>query len=313
MLLAGILTYCSLVGCKSNRRLVGFLPTSFCPQDLRTVPNSYRSVTVMPPTLLAFLENYHCHEYSAETICCQANVLACYHRGKFPVHRYCRGVDIGRTPFNLIEACLWVHREKWNVVWTEDETWLPADPKVVMRPYLRHGFKTVLVHDTDEEFLRQWIEVAGRGFYPFAAQIRHPGFACLVNSRRFAIVARSPQQCVIIAEIMRAYNVLGNRIEVYATQSDEIALTDGNRVNNAVHEDDRSCFDFRRSQECRDAIEGRYPISNSETDRICQLSEGIQIFQRQHNDLVHEANQEIYRVQQSWQVLSEAYVDGAVI
>ena len=51
------------------------------------------------------------------------------------------------------------------------------------------------------------------GFYPFAAESRHYGYACWANSRRFAIVAKNAPQCAVIAEIMHAYNILGNRIE----------------------------------------------------------------------------------------------------
>ena len=151
------------------------------------------------------------------------------------------------------------------------------------------------------------MEVAGRGFYPFAAEIRHYGYACWANSRRFAIVARSTQQCTIIAEVMHAYNLLGNRIEVYAPQADGIALTDRTRINRAIHEDDRSCFDFRQSQVCRDAIAEKFPQSASEEERIFHLGERIRLLQKQHNDLIHEANRAIYQVQQSWQMLSEAY------
>ena len=100
---------------------------------------------------------------------------------------------------------------------------------------------------------------------------------------------------------------VGDRIEVYAPQVEGIALMDHARINSAVHEDDRSCFDFRASQVCRDAIAGRFPNSSSEADRIFHLSEGIHLLQKQHNDLVHEANQAIYRVHQSWYMLSEAY------
>lgn len=199
----------------------------------------------MTPPALAYLENYHWRGYSVETLTDSVtNVLACFHRGNFPMHRHCRGVDIGCTPFNLMEVWMWVHREKWNVVWTEDETWLPAQKNGVMRSHLPHGFRKVLVHETDEEYLRQWVKVAGRGLYPFAAETHYSGFSCWANSRRFAIAARSPQQCAIIAEVMHAYNVLGNRIEVYAPQSDGIALSDRNRVNTAVHEDDRPCLTF---------------------------------------------------------------------
>ena len=74
-----------------------------------------------------------------------------------------------------------------------------------------------------------------------------------------------------------------------------------------MHEDDRSSFDFRTSQVCRDAIAGRFPNSSGDADRIFHLSEGIHLLQQQHNDLIHEANQAIYRVQQSWHTLSEAY------
>ena len=223
------------------------------------------------------------------------------------MHRYCRNVNIGCTPFNLMEACVWVHREKWNVVWAEDDTWLPQESDVVVRSHLPHGFHKVLINETDDEYLQTWIEVAGHGFYPFAAEARHYGYACWANSRRFAIVARSPQQCAIIAEIMRSFNMLWNRIEVYAPRTEGIALTDHARINNAIHEDDRPCFDFRGSQACRDAIAGRFPTSTGEADRAYQLSEGIHLLQRRHNDLVHEANQAIYRVQQSWHALSEAY------
>ena len=80
------------------------------------------------------------------------------------------------------------------------------------------------------------------------------------------------------------------------------------RINSAIHEDDRSCFDFLASQICRDGIAGRFPNSSSEEDRIFHLTEGIDLLQKQHNDLVLEANQAIYRVQQSWHMLSEAYV-----
>ena len=35
--------------------------------------------------------------------------------------------------------------------------------------------------------------------------------------------------------------------------------------------------------------------------------EGIQVLQMQHNDLVQEANRALYRLQQNWYALSEAY------
>ena len=233
--------------------------------------------------------------------------MMCLHRGNFPMHRYCKNTEIGCVPFNLLEAWVWVHMEKWNILWADDETWLPQDANVQTRDRLPHGFHKVLINETDEDYLQVWVEVAGRGFYPFAAESRHYGYACWANSRRFAIVARSAQQCAIIAEVMHAYNLLGNRIEVYAPQVEGIALMDHARINSAVHEDDRSCFDFRASQVCRDAIAGRFPNSSSEADRLFHLSEGIHLLQKQHNDLVHEANQAIYRVQQSWHMLSEAY------
>ena len=71
------------------------------------------------------------------------------------------------------------------------------------------------------------------GILPFAAESRHYGYVCWANSRRFAIVARSAQQCAIIAEVMHAYNLLGNRIEVYAPQAEGIALMDHARINSA--------------------------------------------------------------------------------
>ena len=261
----------------------------------------------MASPLLTFLENYHWKGYTVDTIVNNSNTMMCLHRGNFPMHRYCKNMEIGCVPFNLLEAWVWIHMEKWNILWADDDTWLPPDANVLTRERLPHGFHKVIIHETDKDYLQVWVEVAGRGFYPFAAESRHYGYACWANSRRFAIVARSAQQCAIIAEVMHAYNLLGNRIEVYAPQAEGIALMDHARINSAIHEDDRSCFDFRASQICRDAIAGRFPNSSSEEDRMFHLSEGIHLLQKQHNDLVHEANQAIYRVQQSWHMLSEAY------
>ena len=44
-------------------------------------------------------------------------------------------------------------------------------------------------------------------------------------------------------------------------QAEGIALMDHARINSAIHEDDRSCFDFRAFQICRDAIAGRFPTA----------------------------------------------------
>ena len=98
----------------------------------------------------------------------------------------------------------------------------PPDANILTRERLPHGFHKVTIHETDEDYLQVWVEVAGRGFYPFAAESRHYGYACWANSRRFAIVARSAQQCAIIAEVMHAYNLLGNRIEVYAPRQKKL-------------------------------------------------------------------------------------------
>ena len=143
---------------------------------------------------------------------------------------------------------------------------------------------------------------------PKGTKRRHNGYACWANSRRFAIVAKNAQQCAIIAEIMHAYNILGNRIETLQPTLEGIALSEQSRINSAVHEDDRPCFDFRLTQECQNAIAGLFPTHEDEADsRIFQLSEGIQVLQMQHNDLVQEANRALYRLQQNWHARSEAY------
>jgi hypothetical protein len=173
---------------------------------------------------VTFLENYHWKGYTVDTIANHANAMMCLHRGNFPMHRYCKDTAIRCVPFNLLEAWVWVHMEKWNIVWADDDTWLPEDVNVLARTRLPHGFHKVLIHETDDEYLQVWLEVGGRGFYPFAAESRHHGYACWANSRRFAIVARSAQQCAIIAEVMHAYNLLGNRIEVYAPSRKALRL-----------------------------------------------------------------------------------------
>ena len=116
-----------------------------------------------------------------------------------------------------------------------------------------------------------------------------------------------PNNVLLLQKIMHAYNILGNRIETLQPTLEGIALSEQSRINSAVHEDDRPCFDFRLSPECQNAIAGRFPNHEDEADRIFQLSEGIQVLQMQHNDLVQEANRALYRLQQNWYALSEAY------
>ena len=70
---------------------------------------------------------------------------------------------------------------------------------------------------------------------------------------------------------------------------------------------DRNCYDFRTSEQCRMAIEGCSPNFAQGADRLFYLSENIALLHRRHNDLVHEANRAQYRLQQSWNMLSEAY------
>ena len=140
-----------------------------------------------------------------------------------------------------------------------------------------------------------------------ASLVRHHGYACWANSRRFAIIAKNAPQCAVIAEIMHAYNILGNRIETMQPRRKGIALAEKHRINSAMHEDDRNCYDFRLSEECRMAMEGRSPDFASGADRLFYLSENISLPHRHHDDLVHEVSRAQYRLQQSWNTLSEAY------
>ena len=47
--------------------------------------------------------------------------------------------------------------------------------------------------------------------------------------------------------------------------------------------------------------------NSPEEERLFHLRERITLLQKQHNDAIHEANRASYQVQQSWQMLSEAY------
>ena len=126
---------------------------------------------------LTFLENYHWKGYAVDPIVNNSNTMVCLHRGKFPNAPTLQKYGIGCVPFNLLEAWVWIHMEKWSILWADDEAWLPPDVNVVSRERLLHGFHKVITHDTDEDYLQEWVEVAGRGFYPFAAEIRHYGYA----------------------------------------------------------------------------------------------------------------------------------------
>ena len=106
---------------------------------------------------------------------------------------------------------------------------------------------------------------------------------------------------------MHAYNVLANRTEVYAGGEGIITLSEPNRMNSAVGEDESRGYEFHDSQTCRDAIEGRFTSANTTASRFLLLHETVVTMQRRHNDLIHEANQVLHRVQQSWHSLAEAY------
>lgn len=161
--------------------------------------------------------------------------------------------------------------EKWNVVWVEDESWIPNDPDILVKDVLPHGFRKVTVRETSDAYLNSWVDMAGKGFYPFSAEVRHAGYTCWANSRRFAICARCPQQRALIAELMHAYNVLGNRTEIYQYADEEIALSEVHRVGTALYEDDRECFSFRDTQTCREAIAGNFGVVDSQSSRIFLL------------------------------------------
>ena len=103
----------------------------------------------------------------------------------------------------------------------DDDTWLPPDANVLTRERLPMASTNSL--SMKQTRLPTGLGGSSRtGILPFAAESRHYGYACWANSRRFAIVARSAQQCAIIAEVMHAYNLLGNRIEVYAPRQKEL-------------------------------------------------------------------------------------------
>ena len=227
------------------------------------------------------------------------------------MHRLCKGVKIGNAPFQLVEAHIWVLNEKWNVVWVEEESCMPPDSDIVLSGSLPHGFQKVLVKDTSDAYLNLWLDRYGRDFYPFSAEVRHQGYVCWANSRRFAICGRSPQQCALLAELMHAYNALANRIEIYASCDGLIALSETNRIGTAIHEDDRSGFEFRDSQACRDAVEGKFSVADTKSSRIFLLHGTVVTMQQRHNDLIHEANLATYRVQQSWHFFPRSLADHA--
>ena len=120
------------------------------------------TMTAMAPSLLTYLENYHWKGYSVDMVVDHANTMMCLHRGNFPLNGLCKNVELGCVPFNLVESWVWVHMEKLNIVWTDDEAWLPQDSDILTRTYMPHGFYKVLIHETDEAFLSTWIECCGR-------------------------------------------------------------------------------------------------------------------------------------------------------
>lgn len=60
------------------------------------------------------MEHYHWRGYSMEAASNHPFAQVFVHRGHFPMHRHCKGMNIECTPFSFVEAYLWVRSEKWN-------------------------------------------------------------------------------------------------------------------------------------------------------------------------------------------------------
>ena len=112
----------------------------------------------MSTALMTFLRNYHWKGYNVETIQSTPNMLTNLHRGKYPIHRLCHNVNIECRAFNLMEVCTWLNGEKWNILWAEDESWLPEETTVVMGATLPHGFHKVIPRECDEVYLQALVE-----------------------------------------------------------------------------------------------------------------------------------------------------------
>ena len=134
---------------------------------------------------ITFLENYHWKGYTVDPIVNNSNTMMCLHRGNFPLHRHCKNIEIGCVPFNLLEAWVWIQMEKWNILWADDEAWLPPDENVLSRERLPHGFHKVITHDTDEEYLQEWVEVAAKAFIP--SRLRSDTMVMLAGQIRAAL------------------------------------------------------------------------------------------------------------------------------
>ena len=144
----------------------------------------------MSAALMTSLRNYHWKGYNVETVQSTPNMVTNLHRGKFPIHRLCHNVNIECRAFNLMEVCTWVNSEKWNILWAEDESWLPEEATVMMRATLPHGFHKVIPRECDEAYLQAWLNIAGYGdFYPFAAEVR----VCMLG--QFQTLCNSCKEC----------------------------------------------------------------------------------------------------------------------
>ena len=90
----------------------------------------------------------------------------------YAILRLCHNDNIECMVFNLMEVCTWLNGEKWNILWAEDESWLPEETTVVMGASLPHGFHKVIPRECDGFYLQAWLNIAGYGgFYPFAAEV----------------------------------------------------------------------------------------------------------------------------------------------
>ena len=136
------------------------------------------------------MDHYHWFGYQRHLVTNHPFARIHHHQGSDPMHRLCSGVKIGSHPFQFLEAHIWVCNEKWNIMWVEDETWMPQDSTITMTGSLPHGFQKVHASDSQDAYLNVWLRRHGRDFYPFSAELRHQGYACWANSQRFAICAQ---------------------------------------------------------------------------------------------------------------------------
>ena len=82
-------------------------------------------------------------------------------------------MELSNTDFNLIEFKVNILDERWNIVFPDNENWLPHEQSIRRRGGLPHGFRERDTEGMLPEYKQSCLEWGRCRLYPFDVHLRH--------------------------------------------------------------------------------------------------------------------------------------------